>query len=201
MERGSSGAGLKDGVEEVKRAEKTDRRVKERNNVGPTNVIDGIRNGNGVEEDMVAVVKNTIGRLSGAVPQKPPTASRVRQRDVVGVLTKEIAIVVTMGGAIDRSWIGGRRVEVDLDKIPARPQGTGWSVGNEEKTVNGRYDSGRKSSASGKSSWDKGIIRWVHGDGGCGRNGSMRTRERRCNRVGNRAGSVAVRIERRVIRS
>jgi hypothetical protein len=67
-EIGSPGAGLKGGVEEVKRAKKTDIRVKERKDFGPTDVMNGIRDGNGVEEDTVAVVENPIGRLSGTVP-------------------------------------------------------------------------------------------------------------------------------------
>jgi hypothetical protein len=131
-EGGGTHTGLQGGVKEIKGFKKADGRVKERNNVSPTDVIGGLRSGNRVEKNTVTIVKNTIRRSSDAVPKQPPPASRVGQRDVIRMLTKEMAIIFTMDGVLGRSGSGSRRFEVYLDKIPAGAQSTGRSVGDEK---------------------------------------------------------------------
>jgi hypothetical protein len=133
-EGGGTGMGLQGRVKEIKGPKKADSGVKERNNVGPTDVIGGLRSGNRVEKKTVAVVKNTIRRSSDTVPKQPPPTSRVGERDVIRMLTKKMAIIFTMDGVLDRSGSGSgsRRFEVYLDKIPAGVQSTGRSVRDEE---------------------------------------------------------------------
>jgi hypothetical protein len=87
---------------------KADGRVKERKNVGPSNVGSRIGVGARIEEDTGTKFDDIIRRDSEAMPKKPPTTRRIRKRSVIGVTTKEVAIVATIRSEVGRGIKGLR---------------------------------------------------------------------------------------------
>jgi hypothetical protein len=74
------------------------------------------------------------------MPEQPPTAGGVRKRSIVGVLAKEVAIVATVGSTGRGGRVKKRLGKINLDEVPARPEGALGTIGDEEKTVVRKID-------------------------------------------------------------
>ena len=68
-----------------KGAEKTDVRVKERENIGPGNVGSRGRDGGGVVQDTSTELDGAGGGAGEPMPKEPPTARWIRERCVSGM--------------------------------------------------------------------------------------------------------------------
>lgn len=120
------------GGKEGERAEESDGRIQERNNIGPSDVGIRIRSGGGSEQNSLVVVDNTIGGGGKAVPESPVSAGGVGARGIVGMFCKEVAIVAASDRGGSGSGIKKGAFQVNLDEEPTRAHSAGGAVGNEE---------------------------------------------------------------------
>jgi hypothetical protein len=82
------------------------------------------------------------------MPEQPPTAGGVRKRSIVGVLAKEMATAATVGSTGRWGRVKKRLGKINLDEVPARPEGALGTIGDEEETVVQKVDgSGQRGSS------------------------------------------------------
>ncbi len=70
-----------------------DRGVKERDNIGPSNVRLRIGGGSGGEKNSFMIIENAVGGSGESVPEGPETAAGAGAGRIVRMLAKEMTVV------------------------------------------------------------------------------------------------------------
>jgi hypothetical protein len=122
-------------------------------------------------------VKDAISGTGETMPKGPPATRGARERLIIMVLPKKMAVVAAVNGTINRGRVSRAHREVNVNKVPPRPEGMSGPIGNEEEAVGTRGNSGEESGARGEGNREAEIVGSADGDGGSGGNGGNRDRE------------------------
>ena len=79
------------------------------------------------------------------MPQKPPTAGRIREQKVVRMAADEVTAAAAVRSAVSRSK--ARLRKVDLDEAPARAKSPSRATRDEEEPIRGQSDGSMEGSA------------------------------------------------------
>jgi hypothetical protein len=72
-------------------------RVKEGKNVSSDNVGGHVGNSDRVKKDTGAKLDGVVGCARESMPEWPPATGGIRKRLVIGMLAKEVAVVLSVG--------------------------------------------------------------------------------------------------------
>jgi hypothetical protein len=113
--------------------------VEKRKDIGPSNARGRVGGGGRVKQSVSTKVEGVIRKSGKVMPEKPPRAGRVQKGRVIGVSAQKVtAVMMTVRCAISGSKAG--LLQVDLDKVPARPKIASRPTGDEEEAVGRKND-------------------------------------------------------------